>query len=263
MTEAVAPTQDRSAAVSLVEVGRTFDTRGATVTALEDFSLEIERGEFICIVGPSGCGKSTILRILGGLDHPSSGEVRIFSTGSDQPLTSIVFQEGSIFPWMTVRQNIEYGLKMRRVGHRARRDASDHYLAMTGLAKFCDAYPHQLSGGMRQRTSVARAFANDPQILLMDEPFGALDEQTRLVLQQELLRIWEATGKTVLFITHSLDEALLLSDRVVVMSGRPGRVKKVIEVPFARPRDLYQLKTQPEYGRLARELWDMLEVQTE
>ena len=229
------------------------------VTALEDCSFEVQQGEFVCVVGPSGCGKTTLLRILGGLEAPTEGEAVVArEEGGTRPLTSMVFQEASIFPWMTVEQNVAYGLSLRGVERGAIDRAVRHFLELTGLGPFARAYPYQLSGGMKQRVSVARAFANDPEVLLMDEPFAALDEQTKIVLQEELLRIWAETRKTVVFITHSIDEALVMSDRVLVMSKRPGRLKADIRVPFARPRAVFDLKGDAEFGRLGREIWTRL-----
>jgi NitT/TauT family transport system ATP-binding protein len=229
-----------------------------SVTALDQCDLDVEEGEFICIVGPSGCGKTTLLRIVAGLESPSEGSVTIQRKSPAQPLTSMMFQETSIFPWMTVRANVAYGLRLRGVPRVQIDPVVNHFLALMKLDRFADAYPYQLSGGMKQRVSVARAFANDPEVLLMDEPFAALDEQTKIVLQEELLRIWGESRKTVIFITHSIDEALVLSDRVLVMSGRPGRLKADLRVSFPRPRAVYDLKGDPEYGRLSREIWLML-----
>jgi NitT/TauT family transport system ATP-binding protein len=228
------------------------------VTALDRFDLAIADGEFICVVGPSGCGKTTLLRILAGLEMPTAGSVDITRRDRARPLTSMIFQETSIFPWMSVRDNVAYGLDIRRVDAVTRRRVVDHFLELTGLAPFADAYPHQLSGGMKQRVSVARAFANDPEILLMDEPFAALDEQTKIILQQELLKLWSETRKTVLFITHSIDEALVLADRVIVLSGRPGRLKADIPVGFLRPRLVQDLKANAEFGKLWHDIWLLL-----
>jgi NitT/TauT family transport system ATP-binding protein len=226
--------------------------RDATVLALEDVSFTVDRGEFVVLVGPSGCGKTTALRILAGLERAVRGDVHVAARAS------MVFQEASVFPWMTVEDNVGYPLRMRGVGRSQRRAVVEPLLELTGLKDFRRAYPHQLSGGMKQRTSVARALADDGEILLMDEPFGALDEQTRLVLQQELLRVWERTGKTVVFITHSVDEALTLADRVLVMSARPGRIVASLDVPFGRPRDVLELRRDPEFGALTYEVWRLL-----
>jgi NitT/TauT family transport system ATP-binding protein len=239
-------------------VSKTFESSGMVVAALNAFDLRVRDGEFICIVGPSGCGKTTLLRILAGLETPTAGEITIMRRDQAQPLTSMIFQESSIFPWMRVRDNVAYGLDMRRVDAATRKRVVDHFLELTGLAPFADAFPHQLSGGMKQRVSVARAFANDPEILLMDEPFAALDEQTKITLQQELLKLWSESRKTVLFITHSIDEALVLADRVIVLSGRPGKLKADLPVNFARPRLVQELKANGEFGRMWHRIWSLL-----
>jgi NitT/TauT family transport system ATP-binding protein len=239
-------------------LAKQFQTGDTTVQALDRCTIDIAEGEFVSIVGPSGCGKTTLLRIAAGLETPTQGSVTLRRTDPSKPLTTMVFQEASIFPWMTVRANVAYGLMLRGL-HRGQIDpVVNKFLALTGLERFENAYPYQLSGGMKQRASVARAFANDPEVLLMDEPFAALDEQNKILLQEELLRIWGETRKTVLFITHSIDEALVLSDRVLVMSARPGRIKADLRVPFARPRAVFDLKGDPEYARLSREIWMML-----
>jgi NitT/TauT family transport system ATP-binding protein len=226
------------------------------LVAVDDVSLDIGQGEFFMIVGPSGCGKTTLLRILAGLDAATSGLIEIGVAGArDQPQNAMVFQGDSIFPWMTVWQNASYGLRMRNVAAAAVKDVVAHYLDRTGLTRFADYYPHQLSGGMRQRVAIARAFANDPQILLMDEPFSALDAQNKLLLQEELLHIWEEHKKTVVFITHSVDEAVLLGDRVMVMTAQPGRVKRFVPIPLARPRDIMELQGSPDYGNLVHLIW--------
>jgi NitT/TauT family transport system ATP-binding protein len=237
---------------------KTFATRHGPVLALDDISLDIEAGCFFMIVGPSGCGKTTLLRILAGLERPSAGTVQVAAPAPGRPGNAMVFQGDSIFPWMTVRENAAYGLRMRGEPPRRIAEVVDYFLGRTGLARFAEAYPHQLSGGMRQRVSIARAFANDPDILLMDEPFSALDEQNKVLLQEELLRIWEETRKTVLFITHSVDEAASLGDKIMVMSAMPGRAKCIIDVPFERPRQVVALRARPEYGALVFEIWEHL-----
>ena len=246
--------------ISIEKLSKTFANGKLTVTALQALDLRVREGEFICIVGPSGCGKTTLLRILAGLETPTGGSVRIRRRGRDRPLSSMIFQENSVFPWMRVRDNVAYGLALRGIDRASRERIVAHFLDLTGLTRFADAWPHQLSGGMKQRVSVARAFANDPEILLMDEPFAALDEQTKIVLQQELLRLWSETKKTVLFITHSIDEALVLADRVLVMTGRPGRLMADIRVDFPRPRLVHELKADAGFGRLWHEIWRMLDT---
>src|SRR5438309_11524152 len=240
------------------ELRKEFRTRNDTLVAIDHISLEIDQGAFFMIVGPSGCGKTTLLRILAGLDTSTSGEVRIAQENPSKPGNSMVFQGDSIFPWMTVWDNAAYGLRMRNRPQHEIDEVVGHYLDRTGLTRFASAYPHQLSGGMKQRVSIARAFANDPEILLMDEPFAALDEQNKILLQEELLRIWDETRKTVLFITHSIDEALVLGDRVLVMTAQPGRIKADFAIDFSRPREVYRLKTTPEFGQIAYRVGEML-----
>jgi NitT/TauT family transport system ATP-binding protein len=242
-------------AIRIRELVKTF----AGLTAVDNVSADIAPGEFFMIVGPSGCGKTTLLRILAGLESATSGTIDIdVPPGTARPVNSMVFQGDSIFPWMTVWDNAAYGLRMRNVEAGMVKSVVGHYLDRTGLTRFADYYPHQLSGGMRQRVSIARAFANNPQILLMDEPFSALDAQNKLLLQEELLRIWEEHKKTVVFITHSVDEAVLLGDRIMVMTAQPGRVKHIERVPFARPRNVMDLQKEPDYGALVHTIWGQL-----
>jgi len=226
--------------------------------AIDGVSLDIAPGEFFMIVGPSGCGKTTLLRILAGLESVTSGAIEIETPSSHRPVNSMIFQGDSIFPWMTVWDNAAYGLKMRRAPSATVKEVVGHYLARTGLTRFAKYYPHQLSGGMRQRVSIARAFANDPEILLMDEPFSALDAQNKLLLQEELLHIWEEHKKTVVFITHSVDEAVFLGDRIMVMTAQPGKVKTFVPVPLARPRNIMELQKMPQYGELIAHIWSSL-----
>jgi NitT/TauT family transport system ATP-binding protein len=239
-------------------LGKEFLSSQHRVTALNDVNLDVQKGQFCCIVGPSGCGKTTLLRIVAGLEQHTWGELQLAHYDQRKPLHSMVFQDQSVFPWMTVQKNVEYGLRMRGVSASERRDVVDHYIAKVGLSAFRNAYPHQLSGGMKQRVSIARAFANDPEILLMDEPFAALDEQNKAILQEELLRIWEESRKTVLFITHSIDEALVLSDRALIMTARPGRLKADVAVTLPRPRGAYELRARPGYAELSKQLWTAL-----
>jgi len=247
--------------VRLRELRRRFELHGRSVEALAGVSLDIREGEFLAIVGPSGCGKTTLLRIVAGLEAQTGGSVEVsHDPASGRPVNAMVFQQQSIFPWMSVRDNAAFGLKARGVARRERHARVEPILRMAGLAGFEDALPHQLSGGMKQRVALARAFANDPEILLMDEPFAALDEQNKLILQGELLRIFEASRKSVLFVTHSIDEAILLADRVMVMSARPGRVKDLVEVSpvFPRPREVAAVKSSPAYGELFARIWGEL-----
>ena len=231
--------------------------------AIEDVSIEIAEGTFFVIVGPSGCGKTTLLRILAGLEQVTSGTVELANPERGRPQISMVFQGDSIFPWMTVWDNAAYGLRMRRAGRDETEAAVRHWLDRTGLTRYAQLYPHQLSGGMRQRVSIARAFANDPDILLMDEPFSALDEQNKTILQQELLRIWEDDKKTVVFITHSVDEAVTLGDKIMVMTASPGRTKTIIDVPLERPRNVLELRHDPRYGEIVYGIWGHLRDEVE
>ena len=249
--------------LSIRGVSRTFTVAGrAPTVALQATDLDVEENAFITILGPSGCGKSTLLRIVAGLDRQTSGEVlldgrRIEGAGADR---GMVFQSYTLFPWLTVRDNVCFGLRERGVPRAQQLEIAQSFLQRVGLVGFEHHYPKQLSGGMQQRTALARALANDPRMLLMDEPFGALDHQTRELMQELLLGIWEAERKTVLFVTHDIDEAVFMGSRVVVMSARPGRIKRDIAVPFGHPRH-YSLKTTPEFAQLKAELTEELRVE--
>jgi NitT/TauT family transport system ATP-binding protein len=255
MIAAVAPAVAR---IEVRSLGKVYPGRRAPFVALEDVTFSVREGEFCALIGPSGCGKTTLLHILAGLTEPTAGTAAIPRRAPGRILTAVIFQGVSTLPWLTVGQNVEYGLRRMAVPPRARRARVFEQLARVGLEEFADAYPHQLSEGMRQRVSIARAMAVDPDILLMDEPFANLDEQNRLLLQDELLRIWQETRKTVLFVTHSLDEALRLADRVLVMSAAPGRIKTEVTVPLARPRDFASVRQDPVYGELSARLWEDL-----
>jgi NitT/TauT family transport system ATP-binding protein len=244
--------------ISLRNVTKSFDTRDGPFVAVDDLTLDIPAGSFFVIVGPSGCGKTTLIRMLGGLEHPTSGSMEIRADRPGKPLNSMIFQGDSIFPWMTVWDNAAYGLRMRGMPKAEVKDVVGHYLNKTGLSRFADRFPHQLSGGMKQRVSIARAFATDPEVLLMDEPFSALDEQNKTLLQEEVLRIWDEDKKTVVFITHSVDEAVTLGDRIMVMSAHPGRIKAMIDVPFERPRNVLELRAKPAYGEMVYGIWSHL-----
>jgi len=244
--------------IKALGVTKIFPTRNGPVLAIQNFNLEVKEGEFVCIVGPSGCGKSTFLRILGGLIEPTSGEINLGSSQKRGPLQNIVFQEYAIFPWKTVIDNVAFGLQMRGLPRHERQEIASDWLRKVGLVKFAHSYPHQLSGGMKQRVSMARAFANNPEILLMDEPLGALDAQTRAVLQEELIRLWEAFRKTVVYITHSIEEAVWLGDRVVLMTAHPGTNKNEFHVPFQRPRS-FALTSATEFGQLTYSIWQELQ----
>jgi NitT/TauT family transport system ATP-binding protein len=250
------PSLDHSAApkISLRDVSK----RHGAQLALDKITLDIPSSTFFVVVGPSGCGKTTLLRMLAGLDAPSDGEIRIGDPQPGHPQNAMVFQGDSLFPWMTVWDNAAYGLKMRHVPSTRIAEVVGHFLNKTGMYGARSLYPHQLSGGMRQRVSIARAFANDPDILLMDEPFSALDEQNKVLLHEELLRIWEETRKTVVFITHSVDEAVTLGDRIMVMTAGPGRIKTIVPVELPRPRNVVELRHTPAYGELVYDIWAQL-----
>jgi NitT/TauT family transport system ATP-binding protein len=229
---------------------------------LEDISFETREGEFLSVLGPSGCGKSTLLKIIAGLLEPTAGEVIYSGKNSGEPLNSMVFQEHGVFPWMNVIDNVAFGLEMRGVSQKERYDQSMDFLKRVGLSRYAYRNPHELSVGMRQRIAIARAFVNNPEILLMDEPFGSLDAQTRLILQAELLKIWSDQRKTVIFVTHDIEEAILLGDRVLVMTRGPGRIKEVIPVGIDRPRDL-QTENIPVFLELKMKIWDSIRSEVE
>ena len=240
------------------DVSVRFPLGSTTVSALDNVTLHVPAGQFCAVVGPSGCGKSTLLKVIADLADPSSGHVHVDRETIDKPLQAMVFQGRSVFPWMTVLENAAYGLAMRGTARVEREEVAERLLRQVGLGEFMTAYPSQLSEGMRQRVAIVRAFAVDPELLLMDEPFGALDEQTRLILQDELLHIWEATSKTVVFVTHSIDEAMILADRIVVMSARPGTIKADIQVPFQRPRTVEAVRSDPVFSSLFLQIWALL-----
>jgi NitT/TauT family transport system ATP-binding protein len=239
-------------------VTKTFEGVHGNVQALDTIDLRIPEGQFLCIVGPSGCGKTTLLRIIAGLETPTSGDVEFTVATDGKPLRSMVFQEQGIFPWMSVLKNTAFGLKVRGVGRAEREKQALGYLDMLGLTPFAEAYPRQLSGGMRQRVNIGRAFANDPAILLMDEPLASLDEQTKLLVQEDLLRLWDGSHKTVVYITHSLDEAILLGDRVIVMTNRPGKVKTVVDVELTRPRNVIDMQSNEAFFDIRSRIWTAL-----
>jgi len=237
-------------------VSKSFRSGAGEIHALSGASLKIDKGEFICLIGASGCGKSTLLRLIGGFEAPSAGNVKMWDApvAGPGPDRGMVFQDYALFPWLTVRGNIGFGPKARGLGRKEVRAASDRFIDMVGLTKFADAYPHQLSGGMRQRVAIARVLANDAQVILMDEPFGALDAMTRERLQEELLELWQRTKLTVIFVTHAIEEAILLADRVVVMTPGPGRIESDNRVALPRPRDV----ASPEFNAIRRELSQLL-----
>ena len=228
----------RPVILELDGLGRRFESDGAQVTALEGIDLRAHRREFLCVIGPSGCGKSTLIRIVAGLDEPTSGEMLLEGkpVKGPGPDRGMVFQGYTLFPWRTVRENVMFGLEMRGLERAMAREQAMEWVEIVGLRKFADAYPHQLSGGMKQRVAIARALANRPRILLMDEPFAALDAQTRAQMQSYLLELWRQIDITVVFVTHDLDEAVYLADRIVVLGANPGHVRELVEVPLPRPR---------------------------
>jgi NitT/TauT family transport system ATP-binding protein len=234
--------------IRIEHVGKEYASNGRKMKAVEDISLDIRDSEFICIVGPSGCGKSTLLRMISGLEPVTSGEIRMGGKKitSPSPEIGFVFQEYTLFPWRTVAKNVEFGLELKKMPPEEREKVAGKYIDMVGLEKFKDSYPHQLSGGMRQRTAIARTLAVNPEILLMDEPFGALDAQTRNILQEQLLDIWNKEKKKVLFVTHNVDEAVFLADRVIIMTARPGRIKEIVEINIPRPR----IRTETEVNKV-------------
>ncbi|WP_418059645.1 ABC transporter ATP-binding protein [Pimelobacter simplex] len=246
-------------AVRLDGVSKRFQSRRQTTQALADVSLEIADGEFCCIVGPSGCGKSTLLRVIGGMSE-YDGEVELMEPVGDRPRTATVFQDHGLFPWMKILDNVAFGLKAQGWSRARRHARAREFLGVVGLADYARAYPKELSGGMRQRAAIARTFASDPTILLMDEPLSSLDEQTKLTLQAQLTRIWEAHRKTVVYITHSIDEAILLADKVVILTPGPGRVQEIIDVAalFPRPRDVDAVRATKEFGELFQHIWGSL-----
>jgi NitT/TauT family transport system ATP-binding protein len=252
--------------IEIRDVQHVYQSDFSSVTALASLNLTVVDGEFVALLGPSGCGKSSLLRIVAELLRPTAGSIQIHSStdlGNGRPKTALVFQEYALFPWRTVLENVVFSLEMRGVAREERLARARDVLSRVGLESFSAAYPHQLSGGMRQRVGIARALAAQPEVLLMDEPFGALDAQTRTVLQEELLRVWESERKTVLYVTHSIDEAVYMSDRVVLLTARPGRIKAEYPVELPRPRTM-EMRGWNAYTKLSFEIWDALreEVQT-
>jgi NitT/TauT family transport system ATP-binding protein len=242
-------------------VSKTFQVRNSTeFTAIDEISLEVKTGEFMCIVGPSGCGKSTLLDLLAGLTMPSQGQILLDVKPIKGPALDrgIVFQQYALFPWRSALGNVEFGLETKGVPEKQRRATAREYLALVGLSGFEDRHPHELSGGMKQRVAIARSLAYDPEVLMMDEPFAALDAQTRETLQSELLSIWERSKKTIIFITHGIDEAVYLGQRVAVMTSRPGRIKHIVDVPSDLRQSDDDVRSLPEFGRLRHEVWTLL-----
>ncbi|WP_245629121.1 ABC transporter ATP-binding protein [Alicyclobacillus shizuokensis] len=242
--------------IKVENVTKAFATGKGTHVVLDNVNLEINEGDFICVVGPSGCGKTTLLNILGGLERADGGTVlhRGIPVDGPHPSRGVIFQQYALFPWKTVLGNVEFGLKLKGIPKRERTEIALHYLDLVGLTKFKDAYPKELSGGMKQRVAIARAYAVDPEVLLMDEPFGALDAQTRGQLQEELLKTWEKEKKTVFFITHDVEEAVILANRVIMMDTHPGRIKRELRVDLPYPRN-QETKLLDNFTQLKNEVW--------
>lgn len=238
--------------ISLRNVGKIYDVKESRIEALRGANLEVAKGDFVCLLGASGCGKSTLLRIVAGFESATSGEALMWGTpikGPD-PSRGMVFQDYGLFPWLTVRDNIGFGPASRGRSTREIKEVTSHFIDLVGLGRFADVYPHQLSGGMKQRVAIARVLANDAEVVLMDEPFGALDAMTRERLQDELLELWSRTKLTVLFVTHSIEEAIFLSGRIIVMSPGPGRIDSDVSIELSRPRDV----SAPDFNDLRRSL---------
>jgi ABC-type nitrate/sulfonate/bicarbonate transport system ATPase subunit len=252
-----------SSQLSIQGVSRVFTSpKGQATQALTPVDFEVRENDFVTILGPSGCGKSTLLRIVAGLDQPTTGQVLLDGVPVQGPGADrgMVFQSYTLFPWLNVEQNIRFGLRERGMPEHEQKERSDDFIAKVGLRGFEQHFPKQLSGGMQQRTAIARALANDPKILLMDEPFGALDNQTRVLMQELLLGIWESAQKTVLFVTHDIDEAIFMANRVAVFSTRPGRIKTELAVDFPHPRH-YTIKTSPEFMALKAQLTEEIRAE--
>ncbi|GAA3141567.1 MULTISPECIES: ABC transporter ATP-binding protein [Nonomuraea] len=242
--------------ISFRDVVKTYPMKDGTFTALDHVSLDIADREFVTVVGPSGCGKSTLMSMAAGLVEPTGGEVLVDGRPVDGPgpERGVIFQQYALFPWLTVRRNVEFGLKLKGLPADERRRRAEQAIELVGLSDFADALPKALSGGMRQRCAIARAYAVDPQVLLMDEPFGALDALTRVQLQDQLLATWSREQRTVMFITHDVDEAVYLARRVIVMAARPGRIQQIIDVDLPYPRT-EEMRLSPEFGRIRNEVW--------
>ncbi|MGB5765603.1 MAG: ABC transporter ATP-binding protein [Arenicellales bacterium] len=251
--------KQRPVTLEVQGLGKEFETPGGSVTALKDINFQTHKREFVCVIGPSGCGKSTLIRILAGLETPSSGRMlldgkEVHGPGPDR---GMVFQGYTLFPWLTVKKNVMFGLEQAGHSKQVAEEDARQWIDLVGLTSFVDSYPHQLSGGMKQRVAIARALANQPRILLMDEPFGALDAQTRAKMQSYLMDIWQNIDITILFITHDLDEAIYLADRILVLKAHPGEVQELIEVPVPQPRSPYQLLS-PEFLATKKRLEELI-----
>lgn len=251
--------EEKRVKVQIDNVRKIFETRNGEMVALDGVSLDIHENEFICVVGPSGCGKSTLLNIIAGLLEPTSGRITcngelVTGTGTER---GVVFQQYALFPWLTVKKNIMFGLELQKKPKAEIDEVVKKYLKMVQLEEFADHYPKELSGGMKQRVAIARAYAVNPEVLLMDEPFGALDAQTRTQLQSELLEMWEKERKTCFFITHDVDEAIILAQKVIIMSARPGRIKEIVDIDIPYPRT-QETKMTPEFLKLRNHIWNQV-----
>ncbi|HJA25780.1 MAG TPA: ABC transporter ATP-binding protein [Candidatus Fournierella merdigallinarum] len=243
--------------IEISGVTKSYEGRDGRFLALDTVDLNVQRNEFICVVGPSGCGKTTLMNIVAGLLAPTTGSVRVRGEEVTGPGKGkgVVFQQYALYPWLTVQKNVEFGLKMKRVEKQRRRELAEKYIRLVGLEKFAGAYPKELSGGMKQRVAIARAYATDPEVLLMDEPFGALDAQTRAQLQENLLNTWQSEKKTCFFITHDVEEAVLLATKIIIMSAGPGRIREIVDVDLPYPRN-QQTKLTPAFNELKNDIWN-------
>jgi NitT/TauT family transport system ATP-binding protein len=253
--------RSRAAGVQIVDLTKVYDTRTGPLTVFDHLSLDVVPGAFVAVVGPSGCGKTTLLLCLAGLLKPTTGEVRVDGDAISGPAPEqlgVIFQEANLLPWRSVLDNVAFPLELRGVSKKERYDRAAGFLELVHLSDFAQAYPSELSGGMKQRVAIARGLIQDPRVLLMDEPFASIDEQTRRVFQDDLLRLWSEERKTVVLVTHSMEEAIYLSDRVVVLSPRPGRVHQTLDVPLPRPRETGDVRATAEFARLVDGLWKVL-----
>lgn len=243
--------------IEISGVTKSFDKKDGQFLALDEVNLTVDKNEFICVVGPSGCGKTTLMNIIAGLYPPSTGTVRVrgeLVTGPGKG-KGVVFQQYALYPWLTVEKNVEFGLKMKGVAKAERQKTARKYIKIVGLEKFASSFPKELSGGMKQRVAIARAYATDPEVLLMDEPFGALDAQTRAQLQENLLNTWQQERKTCFFITHDVEEAVLLSTKIIIMSAGPGRIREIVDVNLPYPRN-QETKLTPEFNEMKNSIWN-------
>jgi NitT/TauT family transport system ATP-binding protein len=245
--------------ITIHGVSKVFEGRNGGIAALEDVTLRVDAGEFVCIVGPSGCGKSTLLKTVAGIEAPTSGTIR-FDGSVVTPRVSMVFQGQSLFPWMSLLDNVGFGLEARGTDKEQRRARAHDLLDQLGLSGFAGSFPHELSGGMQQRAAIARAMLTHPHVLLMDEPFSALDAQSKLVMTEELARLWKRQGQTVLYVTHDIEEAVSLGDRILVMTGRPGRVREIVDLPDGHEEDLRD-RSRPEVREITWRIWKAIEGQ--